>query len=464
MPCSPFINCSNNVTSLTDLLIRAMGEVSVGSYAISAIETDDTFENCEIGCDEVQSTETFLRLLLKNNSGVPALGVLTLSGTPQAYADCTQYSLLNLINALITKVGDCYYLKIMAVDNFSYLDCQEHQQPLETIFRRSIVKNSEGCLAVAVYFNETGTPVSCDNQIPAPFTILKGAFGKQTTTGIYALRMIGSGTPEPGCPVMCGSDLNLLGFDGGQGDGWYVNGEAQQLLHIVNDEVVETAPCTSGFADLYVVVDPQDNPNLRGGPYLFSSGSWTPILGANAVVEDNTAAVTLVDDGYFNPETTATRIEIRLTPDGVWNEIESVAFNGDSTPVSLTQSVQIRIKVTDANSCVFYGFGSNGITLCYEYKPEEFQYALPSADLGGSGWEIFPTAKIELLNAIIGSVDIEGSTDPEATWFTIAADVDPILFDGTNGFQTNQISLVTRLKITDTLGCVYYSDVNTQTL
>lgn len=441
-----------------------MGEVSVGSYAISAIETDDTFENCEIGCDEVQSTETFLRLLLKDNSGVPALGVLTLSGTPEAYADCTQYSLLNLINSVITKVGDCYYLKIMAVDNFSYLDCQEHQQPLETIFRRSIVKNSEGCLAVAVYFNETGTPVSCDNQIPAPFTILKGAFGKQTTTGIYALRMIGSGTPEPGCPALCGSDLNLLGFDGDLGDGWYVNGEAQQLIHIVNDEIVETAPCTSGFADLYVVADPQDNPNSRLGPYLFSSGSWSPIMGANAVVTTNNISVTLVDDGYFNPETTTAQIEIRLTPDGEWSGINTILFNGDSVDLTPTQSIQIRIKVTDANSCVYYGFGQNGITICFEYRPGDFQYTLPSADLSGLGWEIYPTASIPVLDAVGGTVDIEGSIDSEATWFTIAADVDTILFDGTNGFQTNQTSLVTRLKITDALGCVHYSDVNTQTL
>lgn len=463
MPCSPFINCSNNVTSLTDLLIRAMGEVSVGSYAISAIETDDTFENCEIGCDEVQSTETFLRLLLKDNSGAPALGVLTLSGTPESYADCTQYSLLNLINALITKVDDCYYLKIMAVDNFSCLDCQEHQQPLETIFRRSIVKNSEGCLAVAVYFNETGTPVSCDNQIPAPFTILKGAFGKQTTTGIYALRMIGSGAPEPGCPALCGSDLSLVGIsDNYTVDGWYVAVDGQELIYLESGIKTDETTCTSGFAALYWPVD-NENPNLYQGPYAYISGEWIPMMRYNFDASSSPeVAVQLVADEYFDTETTTAAVEIKNTIGGDWSDVSGISLAGDPVSISSENCFMVRIKVTDVNGCIFYGYGPNGRAVCADIKSGDFQYAVPSADC--CPYIIYPTADISFINGYNLSVDIQGSLDEGTTWFNIASGIDPAQLDGLTPFETNQNSLVTRLKLTDPFGCIHYSDINTNTL
>lgn len=250
------------------------------------------------------------------------------------------------------------------------------------------------------------------------------------------------------CPTVCESPSGEILGDSSAFtvDGYYVEDGQSNIVYMESGVITETFPCASGIVDYHI----ESGTRFYYG-YVFISGSGWETRGyidqtENLDFINFECSLSINGNSSDNIDN-----KYQISYDGsTWEDI--LVFSGDTAAPNFAASSPVfvsRVFFT-WNGCPYYMEHPDG--LCPLIAEDTWQFSVPS--YVGDPVVIYPLAIIPAGF----TVDIEGTTDGGTTWTAFQVNVDPALLDGTNEFTTGySVTFITRLKMTSTLGCVYYS-------
>jgi hypothetical protein len=256
------------------------------------------------------------------------------------------------------------------------------------------------------------------------------------------------------CPTLCGTGFHILEIsDNYSVDGWYLQVDASNLVYMESNVITQTVSCPSGIANLYLVA----GENTSWGAY-FTGGSWQLIAEVHFLWDSGLDYQVIIAINALITGLVGTQIQASF--DGT-NYDTATTFDGNDFNGILAferENFDYRI-VFNWNSCPYQFDG------CPYYPPEFWQYQVPSATDFAGNWQLFAVL-VTLAESAGFTFDMEGSTDGGTTWSVCAANIPYAAFDGSTNINTNvayPTPFRTRIKITSNLGCISYSEENTNT-
>ena len=414
----------------TTLFLNTVARELVDEAGINVISLGAYTDGVHIGCDQVAD---FMALVLQSIS----------------YNDDQSAKGINIFTTDIEP---------------ETIGCDDYPISIQDVILRSIVLQ-DGCYGILTYnVPAAGEPfINCDNAGISTNDLIKTLFVKiELPNGSKAFALKVQNATAVNCDVCVPDGGTIEGISNAfTVDGWYLQHDGQNFVYMESGVIVgDPVPCVSGIAGYYL----ESNNHFDGGisgPHMFSinDSTWHAIFETSFI--ENMDGVSLdanywTDTDLITP--TSVTLEHKDAPDADWHQ-EATSTNGtDLFSMPFTSSLTIRMTLL-LNGCTYRNPAVLGNVVCKEHKPEDFEYAVPSADPPGPEWVIYPIA---LIPAGL-SPSIQGSTDAGSTWFDIATDVDPAAIDGLTPYPTGSTSIRTRLRLTDIWGCVYISSENTNT-